>query len=658
MSIMLQKDYQTGRIKGWLGEDTAKYQWNLLKNSKSFKRFQLRNVVGAASRRMMLFDITRKVLGKDTENYPQEIGDCVSFGMKNAIEHLMCCEILLNGENEVYTKVFPPYIYGISRVDIGGNQLGSEDGSLGSWAADGVVKYGIINSDAEGLPPYSGSVAKSWGSSNGSQYLNKWKPLGQKHLVKSAAKIDTWDKLLNAICNGYPCTIASNQGFTMTPDSTGFHQASGNWGHQMCGLPNSVVKSELTSYIEDVKIGDNVYGNDGALHKVTEVFQREVDEEIVVIKAKGALAIKVTKNHPVLIMKNDECKYTKEDEDITFDWINAEDVKKGDKVVCPLINLSNNIETPQWIKESKLNRLIEDDDIAWLFGLYVADGGADANHKMVITLGSHQIEEIDRACKSIEKLGLEPHVKYKGNYTRIITYSSVLANSMIKWFNKKTNKVLPEWLFNGKWNLKEVLKGIFDGDGNLVKDSKNCKRIVNTSVKLIDQIHSILLSFGEKPYVSERIHKSDYAKNWNKVYVIEWFENNENVTPKFNRWKNNYYSMNVDSVEFENYKGLVYNFEVEDVHSYILNGITVHNCVIGIDDEYSDPYVIILNSWGDVMGTLKDFNTGVKLPVGTLRVKKSVMENMMRTGECFSISNFQGFPGRQDDIEKALFKLI
>lgn len=230
--VTLMKDYERGNVKGWAGEDVAKYEWNLLKSSPSFKKFRLKGVVGA-TRKMMLFDITRTVLGKDTQNYAQEIGDCVSFGMKNAIEHLQCSEILLTKDPEEFKNIFPPYLYGIGRIYIGKGQLGDEDGSLGSWMADAVIKYGTVNSDS-GVPAYAGNIAKLWGGPGGKTYLDKWVDLGKQHLVKSAAKIDTWDQLVVAVCNGYPVTIASNQGFNMKPDNKGFHQPGPEWAHQMC----------------------------------------------------------------------------------------------------------------------------------------------------------------------------------------------------------------------------------------------------------------------------------------------------------------------------------------------------------------------------------------------------------------------------------------
>lgn len=232
MSNNIAALYQQNKIEGWLGEEVARKEWDLLKASTSFREFP-KNLI-SSSRRMMLYEVCRKLLGQDTKNYAQEIGDCVSFGAKNAIEYLMACERLLKGDLEKWRPVFPPYLYGTGRIYIGGGQLGNGDGSLGSWMAEAVVKYGVLCSDEPNVPSYAGSVAKAWGGRSGKNYLDQFKPTAEKHPVRSAAKINNWEELVAAICNGYPCTVASNQGFDMEAGSDGFHDARGNWAHQMC----------------------------------------------------------------------------------------------------------------------------------------------------------------------------------------------------------------------------------------------------------------------------------------------------------------------------------------------------------------------------------------------------------------------------------------
>lgn len=161
------------------------------------------------------------------------VSNCVSWGARNATEYLTCVQIALKNPRQKYRPVFAPYYYGTGRVYVGHGQIGNEDGSLGSWMAEAVMKYGTLFSDDSGVPPYSGRVAKAWGDPDPAPDLDKFKSVGQERLVKSAAQIRSWDELVDAIANGYPCTIASNQGFQMEPGRDGFHAPEGTWGHQM-----------------------------------------------------------------------------------------------------------------------------------------------------------------------------------------------------------------------------------------------------------------------------------------------------------------------------------------------------------------------------------------------------------------------------------------
>lgn len=228
--MTIAQQYRNGSMQGWAGEELAKEAWDMLKSSPSFvPMFTSRPTT--EKRKFMLYEFTRKLLGKDTANYPQIRGSCVSFGAKNSIEYLSCVEIVLKGDFEKFRPIYAPYLYGTGRVFVGKGRLNGSDGSLGSWMADAVVKYGTISSEDEGVPVYSGDIEYKWGNTPGPP--TKFVDLGKNHLVRSAAKINNWDELVNAICSGYPCTVASNQGFTMQPDSSGFHQARGSWAHQM-----------------------------------------------------------------------------------------------------------------------------------------------------------------------------------------------------------------------------------------------------------------------------------------------------------------------------------------------------------------------------------------------------------------------------------------
>jgi hypothetical protein len=220
-----------GDESGWFGEEVAAEQWPVMQEAANFVEFDLFGDV-QAPKYSENYRVAQRVIGRSigVASSVQVFGDCVSLGMKHAVEYLACCDILMRKDAEEFHHIFAPYIYGVSRVQIGGGRL-SGDGSLGSWAAAGVMKYGVIFANKNETPVYSKEVAKKWGA-NGppSSYL----AIGKNYLVQSAAKVKSWDQLIAGLANGYSCTVASNQGFTMKPDKDGFHQADGQWMHQMC----------------------------------------------------------------------------------------------------------------------------------------------------------------------------------------------------------------------------------------------------------------------------------------------------------------------------------------------------------------------------------------------------------------------------------------
>ena len=220
--------YTTGDLRGW-NEQQADQQRAAL--GYEVRPFEIINPIRSApSPKRMLYDITRKILSKDTPNYPQQIGDCTSFGMKNALEYIQCTEIL-NGNRGIWKPIFPPYLYGAARVLID-HQHSHSDGSTGAAMAAAATKYGGLFADAQGVPAYSGSVAKSWGYSGPPQ---EFITVGQQHLLQSAVLIRTWDDLVNALDNGYAAPTASNVGYQMEANpQDGFHHRAGSWSHQMC----------------------------------------------------------------------------------------------------------------------------------------------------------------------------------------------------------------------------------------------------------------------------------------------------------------------------------------------------------------------------------------------------------------------------------------
>jgi hypothetical protein len=226
---------QVPGLCGWAGPDVAADEFSRLKGH--FIPFLISATDGAPAvaedRRSVLSECAVEVLGNHIPTLRQEVGDCVSMGAANAVMYLQVVA-MRTGNATSFRDVFPPYLYGTSRVQIGKGRIGCKsDGSVGSWAAVAVQQYGVIASDVEGVPTYSGAIARAWGCRGPPANLLD---VGKKSLVKSAAKVTTWQEARDALVNGYPITVASNVGFKMSGTMRGkklFLPPSGSWAHQM-----------------------------------------------------------------------------------------------------------------------------------------------------------------------------------------------------------------------------------------------------------------------------------------------------------------------------------------------------------------------------------------------------------------------------------------
>lgn len=218
-------------VFGWAGPDAARREWDAF--GDRFPIFAIRGaVVSSAGKRACLWEAMQKVLGTYLPNVQQQIGNCVSWGCRNAVDHTAACEIVA-GDRESLRPSFPPYFYGISRVQIGGGRLGASDGSLGVWAADGVRQYGVLPQDESGVPDYSGAVATKWGRSGPPSDLIS---VARPHVIRTTARIRGYAQLRDALVNGYACTIASLRGYAMRlQDENGKSWFTGRdtWPHQM-----------------------------------------------------------------------------------------------------------------------------------------------------------------------------------------------------------------------------------------------------------------------------------------------------------------------------------------------------------------------------------------------------------------------------------------
>jgi hypothetical protein len=170
--------------------------------------------------------------GNDPEFPPQAIGDCTAQGAAYAVCVLQAVQIVERCEIADWKRAHVPYIYGAARKLVGNGQLRGQDGGLGVWAAEAVRRHGVLPEGPK-TPKYSATIARQWGNSGPPKWAIE---LGERNLVKTIARVESADAVREAICNGYPVTVASNWGTQRYRQVDGRIVAAGDaeWSHQMC----------------------------------------------------------------------------------------------------------------------------------------------------------------------------------------------------------------------------------------------------------------------------------------------------------------------------------------------------------------------------------------------------------------------------------------
>jgi hypothetical protein len=176
----------------------------------------------------LLYKAWKDVLGHYFAYPAQQIGCCVGRGFSEGVDLLECVEIAVGKEAETFTPTSHEAIYGMARVDVGGQRGSYEDGAVGAWAAKAVTLIGTVAQDVVG--PYSDRLAKEWGAGG---VPDQVRVQAAQHKVKTSSLVRTYAELEDALANGYPVTVCSMQGFTLQRDAQGFCRPEGQWAHCM-----------------------------------------------------------------------------------------------------------------------------------------------------------------------------------------------------------------------------------------------------------------------------------------------------------------------------------------------------------------------------------------------------------------------------------------
>ena len=289
-------------------------------------------------------------------------------------------------------------------------------------------------------------------------------------------------------------------------------------------------------------------------------------------------------------------------------WDKSENLQEGDWLVSQWFKGTQDI-TEIAIPEQYLTRsnfgpellgpqkFIVDEDFLWMVGLYIAEGSS-GTRCINFSLHLKEKEYQNRLIKIFKNYGYNPVIskaKAKGLGVNVIVSSSILAEWFPQWLGTKCDKkqIPNEFMYLPGNKIQALIQGIYDGDG-----SKRGHEIGQTSEYLAMQLVELLHRINEQPLIRQQKAKSLTPKgNKRKIaYCVNWAEHGFDHSSRKGRWdfKGDLLSK-IKKISKVPFSGKVYNLEIEDDHSYIVNGVVVHNCFgTNYVGGYSGPYDMVI----------------------------------------------------------------
>jgi len=365
--------------------------------------------------------------------------------------------------------------------------------------------------------------------------------------------------------------------------------------------------------IEDIVAGDLVFTHTNSVKKVVRTFITPHDGELLEIKASHGPSIQTTSEHPFYRLNVDKLEGSarkqltrdikKGESEFDYSFIPAKNLEIGDMLLAPQIS-----QDYKSVYSEELNG-----NRARLLGLFAAEGCYNRKYNklqgVIFTFNIKETYFADLIVKICEEEFPECSVRVNPSPTRSILNVSITGHNIAQFFNYhcgeySDKKILSKELVFGSDDVKRnFLMGWLEGDGCLIEGNKIIG--VTTSPYMSWQTNLMFHSLGissslrykKSDGVFKQVNKNYPACKISDSYRIEaygtCYKKLNLSSPKYDslyKEKDNKALKNMTSFIDGNFirtikqinriqfKGDVYNFEVEGDNSYIANGFKVHNC--------------------------------------------------------------------------------
>ena len=235
-----------------------------------------------------------------------------------------------------------------------------------------------------------------------------------------------------------------------------------------------------------------------------------------------------------------------------------------------------------------------DDDFLEVLGWYIAEGWSDTSSNQV-GFAFHANESLmaKKIIKYFKRYGIKTKI-YKVSENGIaIRFSSIVFNKIFKKLcgHGAKNKHLP--YIDGTWinrwsqyQLGKIIYAYWAGDGSY--NTSGGKNFGSTSPMLINELKVLFLSLGIVCGKSCELKKRE---TWNDVYRISCTGNRDVQMDNFfmgreiglSKHQNvedlgEYWACKITNIDEIDYKDEVYDIQVEEDHTFLVNNYRVENC--------------------------------------------------------------------------------
>jgi len=371
------------------------------------------------------------------------------------------------------------------------------------------------------------------------------------------------------------------------------------YGGPCCEFSQLVQTNKGLKQIGEIKVGDKVLTHKGRYRTVTHTYERPYQGTMFRIKARGNnnYSASFTAGHPIYLNHKNN-----------FEFLPVEDLSLENKLALPKIEVE-----PQNAPEIKYQQkrpskqdisIVVTPELMKLFGLFLSEGCVSNSNKnrredrIIFTFSEKEKDYAlfvkDMFQKYFNRKAMIKNKKGQ-NSIAVVSKNIPLAKWLLENFGKGAqNKRVPyEWLGLPDKFLHELLKGIWYGDGS---KSDGIYTLGLISKELINFVRLCLLKYGIAhtiTKVNKKIDKNNvkhkesyYIRITNPLHIkklsnilTEMQIDGENFSERKSIWFTEEHMLfGIKSIEEYHFNGNVYNLEVQEDHSYMLESCVAHNC--------------------------------------------------------------------------------